>query len=365
VHPLYLRIGLGNGLRRRRPAGADHPDRVKRTAQPGGRRRGGELPVIHVRAVSPPETTDRLLEALRTDPGVQNVVVLRHAAVHPDGDAVYLDVLNGSANQALATLRGFEIDRRGSIVFENVDAHISDLATATRSRQGRFQDFSPVWEEVEARIRSGGEYPPSWFLLLAIAGVIGAVGILTNSQILIVAAMVIGPEYGAITSVALGLTQRDRGRVMGSLAALAAGFAGAVVAAGLFGLVIRGAGLEPRAFQAGVRPVSSLINNPNVFSVVVAVLAGIVGIVSLSESRTSTLMGVFISVTTIPAAADMGVSAAFGSWKEARGSTTQLILNVVLLILVGALSLVVQHRLWRRAGQPPARRRDRPRRGLA
>jgi hypothetical protein len=57
-------------------------------------------------------------------------------------------------------------------------------------------------------------------------------------------------------------------------------------------------------------------------------------------------------VTTIPAAADMGVSAAFGSWEEARGSTTQLILNVVLLILVGAVCLRIQHRVWRRAGQP-------------
>jgi uncharacterized hydrophobic protein (TIGR00271 family) len=319
--------------------------------------------VIHVRAVSPPETTDRLIEALRSDPGVQNVIVLRHAAVHPDGDALYLDVLNGSANQALATLRGFEIDRRGSIIIENVDAQISDLAAATRARQRRFQSFTPVWEEVEARIRSGGEYPPSWYLLLAIAGVIGAVGILTNSQILIVAAMVIGPEYGAITSAAMGLTQRDGGRVKGSLVALATGFAGAIAAAGLFGLVIRGAGLEPKAFEAGVRPVSSLINNPNVFSVVVAVLAGIVGIVSLTESRTSTLMGVVISVTTIPAAADMGLSAAFGSWNEARGSTTQLLLNVSLLTVVGALILLAQHRLWRRSGQPD--HRDRPDPGLA
>jgi hypothetical protein len=33
----------------------------------------------------------------------------------------------------------------------------------------------------------------SWFALLVIAGLIGAVGILANSQILIVGAMVVGP----------------------------------------------------------------------------------------------------------------------------------------------------------------------------
>jgi uncharacterized hydrophobic protein (TIGR00271 family) len=302
--------------------------------------------VIHVRAVSPPETTDRLLDALRSDPGVQNVIVLRGAASHPDGDALYLDVLNGSANHALGTLRRFDIDHRGSIIIENVDAEISDLAARTTGRR-RFQEFSPVWEEVEARIRQGGQYPPSWYGLLVIAGLIGAVGILTNSQILIVGAMVVGPEYGAIISAAMGLTQRHWSRVKAGVAALVVGFGAAVVGAGLFGLVIRGAGLAPKAFQAGVRPVSSLINNPNVFSVVVAVLAGIVGVVSLTEARTSTLIGVFLSVTTIPAAADMGVSAAFGAWSEARGSTIQLVLNVVLLTVVGAVGLLVQRRIWR------------------
>jgi len=80
-------------------------------------------------------------------------------------------------------------------------------------------------------------------------------------------------------------------------------------------------------------------------------LAGIVGVVSLTEARTSTLLGVFISVTTIPAAADIGVSSAFGSWHEARGSLFQLLLNVGILIGVGALGLVLQRRIWARLGR--------------
>ena len=35
-------------------------------------------------------------------------------------------------------------------------------------------------------------------------------------------------------------------------------------------------------YSLGVRPVSSLIESPNLFSIVVAVLAGIVGVVSLT-----------------------------------------------------------------------------------
>lgn len=79
------------------------------------------------------------------------------------------------------------------------------------------------------------------------------------------------------------------------------------------------------------------------------------GVVSLTEARTSALLGVFISVTTIPAAADFSVSAAFGSWTEARGSIIQLLINVVVLIVVGALTLRSQRAIWRRVGRRDAR----------
>jgi uncharacterized membrane protein len=87
--------------------------------------------------------------------------------------------------------------------------------------------------------------------------------------------------------------------------------------------------------------------------VIVAVLAGLVGVVSLTEVKASTLIGVFISVTTIPAAASIGISIAYSLWQEAGGSALQLLLNVVVLIVVGDLALTAQHWIWGR--QPTAR----------
>jgi uncharacterized hydrophobic protein (TIGR00271 family) len=208
---------------------------------------------------------------------------------------------------------------------------------------------------VEAGIRANAVYAPSFYALLAIAGLIGAVGILTNSQILIVGAMVVGPEYNAIMGVALGIDKRDKRPVMRGLSALLAGFSAAIIVTLAFGLAIRWSGRTPQAFALGVRPVSDLINNPNLFSFVVAVLAGIVGVVSLTESRANALIGVFISVTTIPAAADVGLSIAYASWAEARGSAFQLLLNVTVLVAMGALGLRLQRIIWRarRPGPPP------------
>ncbi len=94
--------------------------------------------------------------------------------------------------------------------------------------------------------------------------------------------MVVGPEYNAIMGVALGIDKGARQPVLRGILALLAGFSAAMVVTLLFALAIRWSG-----HTAGLRPVSALIDNPNLFSVVVAVLAGIVGVVSLTEARAS------------------------------------------------------------------------------
>jgi uncharacterized hydrophobic protein (TIGR00271 family) len=316
--------------------------------------------MLHVRVVSPPGSTDHLVERLSADPGVRNLVVIRGAARRPDGDAVQFDLLTRFANPVLRELRA-RVQDQGSVVIQNVDAAINGPGDPGEHRGQRYGEVPPVWEMVESKIREGGQHPLSFYALLVIAGLIGAVGILTNSQILIVAAMVVGPEYGAIMATALGFDQADGHAVRQGLTALVAGFALAVVATLVFGLLIRWSGDTPRFYEEGVRPVSDLINSPNVFSVIVAVLAGVVGVVSLTESRANALIGVFISVTTIPAASDMGLSVAYRSWTEARGSTFQLLLNVVVLIAVGALGLRLQRAVWRgRTARTAARARRSP-----
>ena len=304
--------------------------------------------MIHIRVVSPSDVTSGLLDKLESHAGVVGLIVLKGVAHSPDGDSVEFDVINADGNRVLDELRDLQLDRLGSIAVENVDVFVSERANAAERGRSPIANLSPIWEEAETRIRALGNYPPSWFALLTIAALIGAVGILINSQILIVAAMVVGPEYGAIINVALGIHEREPSRVRHGLTVLVVGFLIAIIAALAFGVVIRALDLQPRAFDLGIRPVSNLINTPNVFSVVVAVLAGIVGVVSLTEARANTLIGVFISVTTIPAAADMGISTAFGSYHEAVGSLFQLLLNITILITIGAVGLGVQRRVWNR-----------------
>jgi uncharacterized hydrophobic protein (TIGR00271 family) len=323
---------------------------------PGITPAGDDAPMLHVRVASPAPLTAGVLSLLAASPGVINLVVLPGAAREPAGDAIQFDLASSTANPVLRHLRELQPagaagpqppgGQLGPIAVQAVDAEIG-AGDLDRPHRGYYHgDTEPVWDLVESKISSDSVYAPSFFALLALASLIGAVGILTNSTILIVGAMVVGPEYSAIIAVALGLERRDRAPAVRGLAALAVGFGLAIIMCALFGLVIRWSGHVPGGYLHGVRPVSNLINSPDMFSVIVAVLAGIVGVVSLTEARAGALIGVFISVTTIPAAADLGLSLAFTSWADAGGAAAQLLLNVVVLIAVGAVGLCAQRRFW-------------------
>jgi Domain of unknown function (DUF389) len=76
----------------------------------------------------------------------------------------------------------------------------------------------------------------------------------------------------------------------------------------------------------------------------VALAAGVAGMLAL-ETRASSAVGVAISVTTIPAAAYLGVAAGVGEPSEALGALAVLGVNIALLLVAGTLTLAVQRRL--------------------
>src|SRR5262249_25836221 len=112
-------------------------------------------------------------------------------------------------------------------------------------------------------------------------------------------------------------------------------------------IAFRGLGRIPSAYGAGVRPLSSLLFGPDLTALIVAVLAGAAGVISLSRARSGGLVGVFVSITTIPGAANVGVAFATGFYREAGKSAIILVVNL-LGIAVGAVVTLLAARVWAR-----------------
>ena len=182
---------------------------------------------------------------------------------------------------------------------------------------------------------------------MVLAGIIAAIAILTNNPVLIVGAMIVSPDYGPMAALSVALVNRVSGQAWKSLRALALGFPMAAVAALLFTLAARGLGRIPAPYLAGQRPVTGLLIGANLGAFVVAFVAGAAGIVALGRAKSGAVVGVLVSITTIPAASNVGVALAMGSLSEEGQSLLILLVNLAGLLAGGVLTLLAT-RVWAR-----------------
>ena len=158
--------------------------------------------------------------------------------------------------------------------------------------------------------------------------------------------MVVGPEFGPIAGLCVAAVQRRGDLVKRSLLPLAIGFPLGITAALLFALAINELGLTPAGFSPAHHPNTDFISNPDEFSFLVAVFAGAAGVLSLTSAKSGALVGVLISVTTIPATANIGVAAAYGDWSESGGAVAQLAVNLSAILLAGIVTLFIQRKVY-------------------
>jgi uncharacterized hydrophobic protein (TIGR00271 family) len=302
--------------------------------------------MIHLRIVAPEDVAHQALEVLTAAPSVLNIVHLHGAATKPDGDLILCDIAREDASVILGDLKELEIHKSGSIAVEHIDTSISDAAVAAEKAAPGLPSDAVVWEEVEGRTSEDTELSFSFVLFMVAAMQIAAVGIILDQTVLIVGAMVVGPEFGPLAGLCVALVNLQAGLARRSLRALALGFPVGIAGALLTTLVMRWIDVFPEDFSQTGHPFTAFISSPDFLSFFVAFVAGSAGMLSLTSAKSGALVGVLISVTTIPAASNIGVAAAYGDWSEARGAALQLGLNLAGLVLAGVLTLFVQRRWY-------------------
>jgi uncharacterized hydrophobic protein (TIGR00271 family) len=304
--------------------------------------------VLHLRIVAPEDVSHQALDLLYASPSVVNVIHLHGAAKRPVGDVILCDVAREDASVILADLKELQIPHVGSIAIETIDTAISDAFDRAEEAAAGLPSDAVVWEEVEARTSETTELSGSYIAFMVLACLIASVGIYLDTPILIIGAMVVGPEFGPIAGFCVAAVQRRRSLAMRSFVALAVGFPLGIGAAVLATLVFKWTGVTPETFSSADHGLSDVISSPDFLSFFVAFCAGIAGMLSLTSAKSGALVGVLISVTTIPAAANIGVASAYGDWSGWRGSMAQLGINLGSILLAGTLTLAVQKALYRR-----------------
>lgn len=300
--------------------------------------------MLRFSVISPNDRTDRVREFLAGCSGAFNIVVLPGASLDPAGDLVMCEVTRPAANGLVAGLRSMGLEDDGSITIDSVDV---TLSSAARRVEESSEGDTVVWDEFEEHINAQARASWSFFAFLTIATMIAAIGVLQDSPIVIVGAMVLGPDFGPVSAICFGMLRRRPGIIATACRTLLLGYAIAIALTYACAQVSYWIGLVHESMLDSA-PEVAFITHPNGWTVLVALLAGTAGVLASTGDKSSALVGVFISVTTVPAAGNIAVAIPVRRWHDVLGSLEQLGMNLSAMILAGWVTLAILRILVRR-----------------
>lgn len=315
--------------------------------------------LVHLRLNVPSEISDEVAAIVAEHDFVTNVTRLPGASLAPVGDVIEVDVAREVASDLLEELRQAGLEASGGIVlFTPSGTPFAEALRIDEATPGDSGD-SVIWESVldDADEASRGTW--SFYIFLTIATILAAVAVLTDSTVLVVGAMVVGPDFAAVSANCTGLVFGNFALADRAAKLLVLSFATAIALVAVLALIARATGMITPAMVSAPRPQTDFIWHPDQWTLVVAVVAGTAGVLALSTDKGAAMVGVFIAATTVPAAGNLALALATWEMSELRGSAAQLALNIAGMVVAGTLTLGLLLVGWlarerRRAERVPA-----------
>ena len=94
---------------------------------------------------------------------------------------------------------------RGAITLDVVDTVLSTRAYRAEEKAEGDPADAVVWDELAGRTREESTLNVTFLTFLCLACLIAAVGVVTDSPVTVVGAMVVGPEFGPLAALAVAL----------------------------------------------------------------------------------------------------------------------------------------------------------------
>lgn len=182
---------------------------------------------------------------------------------------------------------------------------------------------------------AGARYSRFW-LLLVLASIIAAAGIVGNSTATVIGAMIVAPLMTPILGTMLATVLGDRANLLRSLALVLGGAASAALIGFAVGLLVPTEVLAATNAQVAARV------SPRLIDLLAALGTGVVGSVALVRRDISdTLPGVAIAISLVPPLCVAGLVLESGSLPQFLGALLLFVTNVVAILGTGIVVMSV------------------------
>jgi hypothetical protein len=270
-------------------------------------------------------------------------------ALKPLGDVLQADVLNRSADEVLRRARPRLEDpaRKVSLVISETTA----IVDRERAALVETDADESLWEEMESDLRNHGRISTNYVLLMALGGSIAAAGLLFDpvpQAIALVGASIIAPGFEPVAKLAQSLAL-GRMQVCGrALLSLVVGYA--VLGAAAFAVTLLASLVHPGAPRAAVtaEPTLRALAQLDAVPILVSACAAVAGVLMVVSLRDLYVVGPLMVLVLISGVALVGASLAAGEPRVALGALARAGVDLVVVIVLGALVFTWKQRLFHR-----------------
>jgi uncharacterized hydrophobic protein (TIGR00341 family) len=196
-------------------------------------------------------------------------------------------------------------------------------------------------EELYADLTEGLAVSWQFMVMVALAAIVAAIGLLRDSATVIIAAMVIAPLLKPNLALALGTTLGDLDLIRTSIRVNLAGMALGLALATIVGMLLP---IDPATREVSLRTWVG----PG--DIVLATASGVAAALSVTTAASSALIGVMVAVALMPPLVVAGLLVGEGHTAAAAGAAELLAVNVVCVNLAGVATFwaqrIVPARYW-------------------
>lgn len=175
-----------------------------------------------------------------------------------------------------------------------------------------------------------------FWLLLVLASIIAAAGVVADSTATVIGAMIVAPMLLPIQGTMLSAVVGDRINLRRSLTLVIAGAVAAVAIAYVVGL------LDPNPVSAATNSEVAGRVSPGLIDLLAALGTGVVGSIALVRKDISdTLPGVAIAISLVPPLSVVGLTLESGLVGQALGALLLFVTNVAAILATGVVVMAI------------------------
>ena len=168
--------------------------------------------MLHLRITTPSDLTERVLEVVDDDPAVSSLAVLRTRPCTRPATSCSPTSPGRPPTRSSTGSRPSACRRSAPSTSNPSRTWISQAGFAAEQRTPGSSADAVVWAEVTQRAYEESELNWTYLSFMTLATLLASIAIVVDSQILVIGAMVLGPEFVAIAALGLALVRRRPAR---------------------------------------------------------------------------------------------------------------------------------------------------------